>query len=108
MQPELHHTRRALTRRYGLLIATLLGVFALVVYGQVASLRAAPTRVQLERIASTAYLRARPISIDASAAGWSTRRFLAGKPHTREGRTKESEPLRREYPQLPPPWARRP
>jgi signal transduction histidine kinase len=54
MQPNLQHTRRTLTRRYGVLVSTLLGVFALGVYGQVSSLRAAQTRLQMERIASTA------------------------------------------------------
>jgi signal transduction histidine kinase len=54
MQPDLLHTRRALTCRYGVLISTLLGVFSLGVYGQVSTLRAAQTRLQLERIASTA------------------------------------------------------
>ena len=54
MQPDLQRTRRSLTRRYGLLILTLMGVFALGVYGQVSNLRAAQTRLQLERIASTA------------------------------------------------------
>jgi len=54
MQPDLEHTRRALTRRYGILVSTLLGVFAVGVYGQVSNLRAAEMRLQLERIASTA------------------------------------------------------
>ncbi|MFM8275804.1 MAG: sensor histidine kinase [Cyanobium sp.] len=54
MQPELQQTRRALTLRYGVLVSTLLGVFALGVYGQVSHLREAQTRLQLERIASTA------------------------------------------------------
>lgn len=54
MQPDLQHTRRALTCRYGVLVSTLLGVFALVVHGQVTNLRAEQTRLQLQRIASTA------------------------------------------------------
>ena len=54
MQPELQQTRRALTLRYGVLVSTLLGVFALGVYGQVSHLREAQTRLQLERIANTA------------------------------------------------------
>lgn len=54
MQPDLQHTRRRLSRRYGLFISILLGVFALAVYVQVATLRAAQTRIELERIASTA------------------------------------------------------
>ena len=54
MQPDLRHTRRLLSRRYGVFVSILLGVFALVVYAQVTHLRAAQTRNQLERIASTA------------------------------------------------------
>ena len=46
MQPDLRHVRRALTRRYGILIAALLLVFALGVYGQVSRARWALQRAQ--------------------------------------------------------------
>ena len=54
MQPDLQHIRRRLSRRYGLFISCLLGVFALGVYTQVARLREAQSRKELEHLASTA------------------------------------------------------
>jgi OmpR-family two-component system manganese-sensing sensor histidine kinase len=54
VQPDLGPTRRALTRRYGILIAGLLLVFALGVYGQVSRSRAALQRLQVEQLARTA------------------------------------------------------
>ncbi|MEB3361766.1 MAG: HAMP domain-containing sensor histidine kinase [Synechococcaceae cyanobacterium] len=54
MQPDLDHTRRALTRRYGILISALLLVFALGVYGQVSRARSELQRRQVEQLARTA------------------------------------------------------
>ena len=54
MQPDLRHVRRSLTRRYGILIAALLLVFALGVYGQVSRARWALQRAQVQQLATTA------------------------------------------------------
>jgi two-component system OmpR family sensor kinase len=54
MQADLRHTRRVLTRRYGILIAALLLVFALGVYGQVSRARWALQRWQVQQLAATA------------------------------------------------------
>ncbi|MFM7266222.1 MAG: histidine kinase dimerization/phospho-acceptor domain-containing protein, partial [Cyanobium sp.] len=54
MQPDLRHIRRALTRRYGALIAALLLVFALGVYGQVSRDRRLLQRAQVQQLAATA------------------------------------------------------
>lgn len=54
MRPDLQHTRRALSLRYGVLVLTLLLVFALGVYGQVSRTRWALQRQEVEELARTA------------------------------------------------------
>ena len=54
MQPDLRPVRRALTWRYGALIAALLLAFALGVYGQVSRARWDLQRAQVQRLAAAA------------------------------------------------------
>ncbi len=54
MQPDLRHTRRILTLRYGVFVSLLLLVFALAVYGQVQRSRRALLRQEVEQLAAMA------------------------------------------------------
>jgi type II secretory pathway pseudopilin PulG len=65
VQPDLDHTRRALTRRYGILISALLLVFALGVYGQVSRARSKLQRRQVEQLARTAVTEAQLSASDS-------------------------------------------